>query len=278
MANVEVGATYSGLTRVTFIAKDSFHWADPYGTMVDGYRIAVDLWYTIELTLPVDVSVYNNDQMYPYSSGRVSFNVTVPKNEGMAVITYKGSITVTVEGKTGHKYIDETKSKGITTPMSPGQEISLPEAPTRIDVPPITVNIAPRATLSLICWIHGKPSVKGHATYSPVSLEWRYPGDVQKVTVYSSSTAQVGDTITLMIGDFGCSFVCYYAQLELYVYDVDKWILGPCYGNEHAIPPTPPDQTVPFYITIIPEFSQVLIIPIFLAVTLFVIITKKKWK
>lgn len=283
-----VGIVYStDSTRVTFSHQETRPWRGNRGSDIGTveYTVDWDLSITGKVTFPVDISVYNSNQIDPNASDEVNCKVTAPENEGSVTVTVVGSIDVTREGLvpiTGHKDVSETLSKSTTTPIDE-KEIPLGEIPIGpIEIPPAPpVYVILKPTLNLSSSIIASASVEGPATVSPSNLEWLSDGDIEIIIVYSSSEAQKDDSINLTIRDVNYSW--------------DSWIIVELYfsltpSDGKYITESQPlryqthnilsdgDVEVPFNITVIPEFPPALILPIFIAVTLAVIMVKKRDK
>jgi len=273
-------------TRVSFSHQETFPWSDARNVVKNPYTYDVewDLTITGTVTFPVDIDAYNDGTMDPDTDNNVNYKLTTPEKEGEVTFTVIGSIDITYHGtiKDRHAYkdVEKTIPLPVTTPLDE-KEIPLGEIPIGpIEIPPAPpVYIILKPTLHLNSSIVANASVEGPATISPSNLEWLSDGDVEIITVHSSSGAQKDDSIILTIKDVNYSWDSYIV-VGLY------FSLTPSDGIHVADSPdlryqthnilSDENVTVPFNI---PEFPTIIaLVIVFTSVTAILTFAKRRFK
>lgn len=263
-----------GTTRVTFSHEESFSWGD---SRTSGeFTVDWNLTITGNVSFPVDFNVYNNETIDPASDDEVNYKLLTPENEGEVVITIMGSINVTKEGiipVSGHKEVENTTSLAVTTPLGEW-EMSFP-IPIPVPVGPIVVTVTIIPTLYINASIVANATVQGPATISKTELTWETSGHVETITVHSSTEAQNGDEIALTVKDISYNWDAS-ITVELKLEGIHL-ITSPPYQFETRSLPADGDETVPFNIQVIPEFtSPLVLVTILLFTTVMLLVSKRK--
>jgi len=263
-----------GTTRVTFSHEESFSWGD---SRTSGeFTVDWNLTITGNVSFPVDFNVYNNETIDPASDDEVNYKLVTPENEGEIAITTIGNINVTIENiitYTGHAEVENTTSLAITTPLG-GWEMSFP-IPIPIPVGPFIVTVTIVPTLYINASIVANATVQGPATISKTELTWETNGYVETITVHSSTEAQNGDEIALTVKDISYNWDAS-ITVELKLEGIHL-ITSPPYQFETHSLPADGDETVPFNIQVIPEFtSPLVLVTVLLFTTVMLLVSKRK--
>jgi len=182
--------------RITFLHSEGSSWSDWRET--EGYVVEWNLTTAATVSFPVDVEAYNNGTIDLEGEDEVCFRLQTPENEGLVNITVSGYLNVTAKGiipVSGYVDFENTTSWPVTTPL--GEWETSYALPVPVPVGPLVIIVIVTPTLYVNASVAANATVEGPATISATKLSWNLDGDVENVTVQSSTEAQNGQEITV---------------------------------------------------------------------------------
>jgi len=244
-------------TRITFLHTEESSWGNTRET--EGYVTEWNISTAATVSFPVDVEAYNNGTIDLEGEDEVCFRLQTPENEGLVNITVSGYLNVTAKGiipVSGYVDFENTTSWPVTTPLGEW-EISY-ALPVPVPLGPLIIIVTVEPTLYVNASVTADATIQGPATISPTKLSWNLDGDVENVTVQSSTEAQNGKEITVSAENFAYEWnASLTAELSL---EGTHLIRSPTYWFETPSLQADEEATISFSIEVIPEFTRVFLV------------------